>query len=586
MEYSKLVSLYEDLEKTSKRLEKTRLLYEFLKGVDVSEVQEVAYLIQGRVFPKVDETKIGMSDKLILKVIQRTTGESIKEINKLWSRKGDLGLVVDDLLKKKKQSTLFSQKLTVNKVISNIRKVADFEGKGTVDKKVSYIAELLGNASNVEAKYIVRTVLEQMRTGIQSGTLRDAIAQLAYDKLDKKKIFEEVPSEDYVDLSNPDKEKVRGVVQHAYDMLNDWGLILEMVKEKPDELFNVELEVGKPIKVMLYQKVKSIEEGFDAVGSPAMIEEKIDGFRMQIHCVKGKVKLFTRRLEEVTKQFPDVVKIVKSNVKSNDYILDTEIVGVDLETKRSIPFQQISQRIKRKYDIEKLVRDVPVCVKAFDVIELNGDNLLKIEFKERRKKLKSIVKEKKNEIELVKQIITSDVKKVEKFYNDSLIAGNEGIMMKSMDSVYKPGSRVGFGVKVKPVMETLDLVIVSATWGEGKRVKWFSSFTVACRDGSNLLEIGKVGTGIKEKPEEGVSFGELTKELKPLIIEKKGKSVRVKPSVVLEVNFEEIQKSTKYGSGYALRFPRVIRLRDDKGVSDVSSLKLVENLYGEQRGRG
>ena len=376
--------------------------------------------------------------------------------------------------------------------------------------------------------------------------------------------------------------KISEKVQHAFDVTTDFGLIAEKLKENKS-LDELSLIVGRPIKVMLYKKAKDFEDAFETVGTPAIIEPKIDGFRMQIHRKKDEIKLFTRRLEDVTKQFPDVVKVVGSNVRSKDFILDAEILGIDKKTKRAIPFQNISQRIKRKYDIEKMAKILPVVINIFDIIELNGENLLNLEFENRRKKLKAIIKEDKFKIELIEQLITSDIKKAEKYYKDCLAKGHEGVMVKNKKGVYKPGSRVGYGMKIKPVMESLDLVITKAEWGEGKRVKWLSSFTLACRDRDKLLEIGKVGTGIKEKSEEGVSFEELTEELKPLVLEEKGKTVTVKPKIIVEVNYEEIQKSTNYNSGYALRFPRVIRLRLDKGIRDISTLNEVSHFYREQK---
>jgi len=258
-------------------------------------------------------------------------------------------------------------------------------------------------------------------------------------------------------------------------------------------------------------------------------------------------------------------------------------VGIDKDTKRPVPFQKISQRIRRKYDIEKVAKELPVMINVFDVIELNGENLIKFPLEERKKRLKAVVRNKENEIEILEHILCDDLKKAEKYYLDCLDKGFEGVMMKSVEGMYKPGKRVGQGVKIKPVMEPLDLVIVEAEWGEGKRAKWLSSFTVACRDGNKFLEIGKVGTGIKEKSEEGVSYEELTNQLKKLIISEKGRAVKVKKEVVLEILYEEIQASPSYSSGFALRFPRVHMLREDKGVDEISSLEEVKKFYKDQK---
>ena len=328
-----------------------------------------------------------------------------------------------------------------------------------------------------------------------------------------------------------------------------------------------------------------IEDAFERVGKPCAFEYKYDGFRLQIHKNNNKIKLFTRRLEDVTPQFPDVVEVINDHIKANNFILDSEIIGIDPKTKKWLPFQSISQRIKRKYDIETIKKTVPVIVNLFDAIMLNDKNLLKIAFKDRRKALEKVTKQSKNKIELAAQLVTDGRKEAEDFYAEALKKGNEGVMVKNLEAPYKPGSRVGYGVKVKPVMETLDLVIVGAEWGEGKRSSWLSSFTIACQDNGEFLEIGKVGTGIKEKSEEGTSFEELTKLLKPLIINEKGKSIFVKPKIIIEINYEKIQKSPTYSSGYALRFPRLVKLRIDKGLHDVSDIEFIEQLYFSQRNR-
>ena len=249
-----------------------------------------------------------------------------------------------------------------------------------------------------------------------------------------------------------------------------------------------------------------------------------------------------------------------------------------------MPFQNISQRIKRKYDIEQLAKEVPVELNIFDILYYDGKPVINESYEKRRKIIEKIIKEKEFRIRLSEQTVTDDVEKAELFYKKSLDAGNEGIMLKSLNAPYKPGSRVGHMVKLKPVMETLDLVIVAAEWGEGKRAGWLTSFTVACydEDSDDYLEIGKFGTGIKEKEEEGTSFEELTQLIKPNIIHEKGRQVEIKPELVVEVKFEEIQKSPSYSSGYALRFPRLVRVREDRRPDEASALSQIEGMYKEQ----
>jgi DNA ligase 1 len=592
MEYSKLVEIYEKIEGTSKRLEKTHYISALLKKTDDDDIEIIMLLISGKLFPDWDETKIGMSDKLILKAINKATGADFKKIEDEWKRTGDLGLVSENLTGKKSQSTLFSGKLSVKKVFDNIRKLALLSGEGTVEKKVSLVAELLTSASPLEAKYIVRTVLEELRVGIGEGSLRDAIVWAYFDEELGLKYDKETND---ITLDDKKREKYNeavSIAQRAYDITNEFSTVAKTAKKTGlIGLLDMKLLPGKPIKVMLSQKVASVEEGFETVGTPSQIEFKYDGFRMQIHKVNGEIKIFTRRLENVTRQFPDVALAVQKHVRGDEFLIDGEAVGFDPLTGKYLPFQSISQRIRRKYDIEEVARNFPIELNLFDIIYYNGEDYSKISLDKRRMLLEKIVQPVKLKIVIAKVAYTSNVEEARSFYEDSLKAGNEGIIMKRHDSFYKPGSRVGGWVKIKPVMESLDLVIVGAEWGEGKRSGWLTSFTVALiNEYGDTLEVGKVGTGIKELESEegieGVTFDELTKLLKPLVINESGKEVKVKPKVVIEVKFEEIQKSPTYSSGYALRFPRLVRLRNDRGPDDASTLDLVEEFYLAQRGRG
>lgn len=631
MDYFVLAKIYDELESTTKRLEKTYILSEFFKKVPIDLLSEICYLVQGRVFAQWGEKKIGMSSKLIVKALMKSTGNNHDKVMQLWKKLGDLGEVGEELAKKTKQRTLFSSKLTIKKVIDNFRKLPEIEGGGSVDKKIALVSELLTSAQPLEVKYIVRTVLEDLRTGVAQGVLRDALVWAYLPKIigvfvvckTCKKIVPETKKclnckeelvvneeiklnnvleiKDIKELEKKDLNKIEYIlaekklareiyngflekVSRGFDLTTDFGLIAQILKKDGLKGLNkLKLMPGKPIKVMLYLKAKNIKDALDNVGSPAIIEPKFDGFRLQIHKLNDKVFLFTRRLENVTNQFPDVVEYVKKYVKSDDFILDAEVVGLDKNNGKILPFQNMSKRIKRKHDIKKLIKEIPVKVVVFDIMEANGDSLLNVSLEERRKKIKAIVKHKKNVFEIVDQLVSGNEEKINKFYQKALAEGHEGVMMKNVNGLYKPGSRVGFGMKIKPIMEPLDLVIVAAEWGEGKRSKWFASFTLACKKGDKFLEIGKVGTGFKEKGDEGVSFENMTKKLKPLVIEEKGRFVKVKPRVILEVNYEEIQKSISYSSGYALRFPRVIRERtDEKDVTEINSLKEVEEFYNQQ----
>jgi DNA ligase 1 len=556
MKYSHLCEIYESLEQHPSRLDKTQIIADFLAKIKHDKDKEIIYLLQGRIFPDYDERELGISEQLAIKALSKATGITENEIEKTWKKLGDLGLVAEQITSRKKQSTLSSSELTTEKVLQNLQKLPALEGKGTVDKKMSLIAELLTSSTPKEAKYIIRIILSDMRIGTGAGTIRDSIVWACFDKEDKL-AYE--------------------AVQDAYDKSTDWKLVFQQACKGIKELEKTELAPGNPVKVMLYPKVKSVEEAFERTGKPAAFEFKYDGFRVMINKEEnGKIKLFTRRLDDVSKQFPDVIKYISENIKGKSFIIDGEAVGYDPKTKKYRPFQEISQRIKRKYDIEKIEKELPVEVIIFDVLYHDGKSYLKHPFQERRELLKEIVKQQKHKTILAEQIITDNEDKARGFFEQAIKENQEGLMVKKIDAPYKPGSRIGYGYKWKPEDRDFDLVIVQAEYGTGKRAGWLTSYTVACRDGDEFLEVGKVSTGLKEKEEEGLSFKEMTKILKPLIEKEQGREVIVKPKVVVAVTFQNIQKSPTYSSGFALRFPRITALRPDRNTDDITSLREIE----------
>jgi len=573
MRYSTLAKVYEELSSTTKRLEKTAILAKFLNQIS-DEDKDILYLLLGDIYPEYDERRIGISEQLAIKALSKATGIEKKEIVNEWKKLGDLGKVAELLTSSKKQSTLQTHVLTTEKVLTNLRKLPELEGHGTVDKKIALITELLTSASPTEAKYLTRTLIGDLRVGIKESTIRESIAKAFFKYSDKQ-----------------EEKEIALKIQDAIDKSNDIAAVFEMSKKgKLKNLDAIHLEVGKPIKAMLAQKAKNITEGFKAVGKPAAIEYKYDGFRMIIHKNKEEVKLFTRSLENVTKQFPEVVEYILKNVKGNSFILDSEAVGYHKKTKVYTPFQDISQRIRRKYDIEKMQRDLPIEINVFDILFYNGKPQLQEPFKKRTELLKKILKNNPYKIIHAKQIITSSEDEAKKFYKKALADNQEGIMMKNLDAPYKPGRRVGNMLKIKPEEKDLDVVIIGAEYGRGKRSGWLSSFNIACYDKNKkeFLEIGKVSTGLKEKETEigddnTLSFEELTKLIKPYIEKEHGKNVDIKPKIVLSVTYQEIQHSPNYKSGFALRFPRFTALRPDKSPSDATSLEEVKKDFENQK---
>jgi DNA ligase-1 len=544
------------MDSTQKTLEKTDILAE-LYSESGEELPEVVLLTTGNPFPSWKNMDLGVSSKTLVKIISKATGRKEREVEKEWKEQGDLGLAAETMVENKTQQRLMTQELTVEKVTERLQKVAEMGAEGlsqsvNQDKKQKELADLISSAEPKEARYLARIIINNLRLGIGEGTIRDALAEAFFEG-------------DY-------KEEI----QRAYDFTNDFAEVAKASQKGIEEVKALELELYRPVKSMLAKKVDTIQEGFEEVGKPAAIDYKYDGMRAQIHVKDGEVKLYTRRLEDVTEQFPDAVEAVEENIEAENCIIDTELVGYDPEDGGMIPFQKLSKRIKRKYDIQKLQAEIPVAVRPFDIIYLD-EPILEKPYSERWEKLQEIVKKEEQVMEIVDHVETSDEEKVGEMQQKSLSEGHEGIMMKSVDAEYKPGNRVGYMVKLKPVMETLDLAIVGAKWSEGRRSDWLGRLYLGCYDEENdeYKEVGKMATGLTDE-----QFQEITEKLKPLIINEDGRKVDVRPEVIVEAEYEEIQESPNYSSGYALRFPRMKRFREDKEEAD--TLERVRDIYESQ----
>jgi len=564
MNYSVLAETYEKLENVSAKLKKTEILADLFKKTPSDELTKVVLLAQGVVYPKFMQQELGVANQMMMRAISKATGFKQEEIINKFKKTGDLGLVAEECIKSRKQAILLKRGLTTDKVFDNLRRLSSITGEGSQDKKLALVAELLVSASPKEAKYIVRTTLEELRIGVAEGLIRDAIFKAFLYKEGMKK---------------EEKDEIICVIENAWDLHPDYGEIAKIAKERGIKgLKNVRLELGKSIQVMLGEKAESIEDVVKEFGK-VIAEYKYDGMRCQIHKKDNKIWVFTRRLEDVTRQFPDIVELSKNGLKTRECIVEGEALAIDSKTGFPLPFQILSQRIQRKYEIEKIMKEIPVQINLFDVVYINGENLFDKPLLQRRKILEKIVRPLKGKFQLTKMIFTDYIKKLEKFYKEALDARQEGLFLKIPSSKYIFGRHVGGWYKIKPIMETLDLVILGATWGEGVRSKWLSSYVLACRepDTGEFLPVGMMGTGLTEE-----QFEDTTRKLKPLIEKEKGREVEIKPKIVVEVAFQEIQKSPKYKSGLALRFPRLIRIRSDKSADEADTLVRVEKLYKSQ----
>jgi len=622
MKYSILADVYERLEKEPSKLKKTEILSELLSQTPTELLPKVVLLASGHIFPSYSELKTGIASKMMIKAIAKATGLHKKEIVQKFKELGDLGLVAEECIKEKKQVALFKKQLTVELVFEDLQKLATLTGAESQQRKLDLIAELLVSANPKEARYIVRTVLETLRIGVAEGIVRDAIAKaffadIVWEKKRVKRILEKAKNKiivvekgllkkfgiektenkisekslsqiekmelwkpksnvDYVLLMDNKvgselKNNIISTIENAWFRHPDYGEIARIAKEKGEKaLKKVKIQLGKPIMVMLGEKAPSLEDALKKFDR-CILEYKYDGARTNIHKDGEKIWLYTRRLENVTNQFPDLVKLAKNGIKVDQCIIEGETIGMDPKTGEPIPFQKLSKRIQRKYDVAKMVKKIPIRIYLFDILYLNGKSLTDKPLKERRRLLEKSIKEIPGKFELTKSLITKDLEEAQKFYKEALKAKQEGLMIKNLDAPYQSGRRVGYMLKVKPTMESLDLAIIGAEWGTGKRAKWLGSYVLACRDPDTgkYLSCGMMGTGLTDE-----QFQQMTDRLKPLIIREKGRSVEVKPEIIVEVEYEEIQKSPHYDSGYALRFPRMKTIREEKPEpDDINRLK-------------
>ncbi len=549
--YSKMVEVYEELDSTTKRLEKTSILSIFFKEIgelDSELLPVVTLLSLGRVFPTWSEEELGIGSKLLMKAIAFVVGVKPEDVEDKQRDAGDIGKAAQELFLKKKQSTLFSRHLTIEKVQSNLIKIADISGNKAQTKKLEILRELLSSASPTEAKYITRTVIEELRVGVGEGTIRDALS-LAFG-VDK------------------------AVVERAHMLTNDLGLVAEVSKEKGVEgLQELSLNPGKPVKPMLAQLSPGIEASIVEMGW-AFCETKYDGIRVQIHRLEDDVNIFTRRLENISNAVPEIVEYIKKSLPPHNFIVEGEIIVT--RDGKPISFQYILQRVRRKYDIERMRNEVPLKLFLFDVLYYE-EPLIDAPFEKRREVLESIVNISPGKIELSKQVkVTPDsVQVAQDLFNNSIKGGHEGIMIKDPTAPYIPGIRGKKMLKFKAEPETLDLVIVGGTYGKGKRAHYIGSYLLAARDENNELRtLAHAATGLDDK-----TLQELSELSEPLITNKVGRQVKIAPHIILEIAYSEIVKSPEYESGYSLRFPVVKRIRNDLSIDDIDTVDRIDSMF-------
>lgn len=575
MLFSDFAEALAKLSETTKRLEMIDILADLFRKTDKNLIDKVVYMIQGKIHPDYMGLEIGVAEKLAARAISNVSGVSVEKIEELVSKLGDLGSAAEQLLMKKAQLTLFSEPLTVEKVYSALDRAARASGSGAQEIKLRILAGLLNQSSPLEAKFIIRLVVSTLRLGVADYTILDGLAEAFVGG----------------------KEN-REVIERAYNLSSDLGLVARVLVDKGfDELKKFGPQIGRPIRPMLAERLTIAKEVLDKIGNDVSVGYKLDGERVQIHKSGDNIMLFSRRLENITHHYPDVVRIAKESLVAERCIVEGEIVAYNPESGELLPFQELMHR-RRKYDVEKVMEEIPAMVYLFDMLVVEDVDLTNQPYLYRRSMLIKYVKENLY-VKIVPNIVTRNPEEIEVFMNQAISDGCEGVVVKDVNSVYRAGAREFSWIKLKreyrsELADTLDLVIVGAFYGKGRRTGKYGAFLLAAYDNEKDMfeSISKVGTGFKDE-----DFDMLQKLLEPYKITHKHSRIDSKiepdiwfvPSIVIEVIASEITLSPIHTAGYglikkdaglALRFPKFTgRIRDDKGPEDATTVYEVIELY-------
>src|SRR3989344_2231491 len=567
MRFSRLAEYFESIEQTSSRLEMTRILSDLFKEADRDEIAQILYLLQGRVAPLYEKVEFNMGEKMVIKASARAVGVELNVFTTLFKKKGDIGVAIEEL--KKQASTLFSKDLSILDVFNQLGRLADSSGVGSQDLKISILSGLIQELDPLSCRFVVRIPINKLRLGFSDVTILDGFSWML--KGDKS---------------------LRGVIEKAYHVRPDIGFIGKTIKESSEKgLTHVKPAVFTPILMMRAERLADPKDIFEKVPE-GIIEEKYDGFRLQIHANKSGVKLFSRSLENVTEMYPDIVLAISTEIKYKNIIIEGEAVGYSTKTGKLLPFQETVQR-KRKYDIEAKSKEIPLRLFVFDLLYLNGKSLIVEPLKHRRELLSGLVKNTaKNTLNLAPETIARAPEDIKKSFLKSIEDNLEGIMVKKPDGAYQPNARNWNWIKYKKsyatkVEDTIDCLVMGYDFGQGKRSGFgIGALLIGVYDGQKdvFKTVSKLGTGLTD-----IEWREVKKlcdqslsKKKPLnysVDKQMAVDVWVKPSIVLEIRSDEITKSPMHTAHLALRFPRLERLRDDKRPDDVTTIEEVEQLF-------
>ncbi|KKR29246.1 MAG: putative DNA ligase [Candidatus Woesebacteria bacterium GW2011_GWA1_39_8] len=569
MQISELAEFLENLEKTSSRIEMTKILAELFKKASREEIEDVVNLILGQLAPNYEGIVFNIAERMMLQAVTKAYGVGVDSVRKAYKQKGDMGDVAFVLAQSKKSKT---KKLSVRDVYNRLKTIAEDEGEGSQDRKITEVAKLLSELDGLSAKYVARIPIGKLRLGFSDKTIIDALSW----------------------MEEGDKSK-SSKLTHSYEVVPNIGKLAKLVKEKGIENVsdNVKPEIGVPVLPMLAQRVKSPEEMIKKMGK-VCVEPKFDGLRVLIHYKKLKggdlIRAFTRNLNNVYEMFPELDSIAK-HISAKSVILDSEAVGLSPDEKRIADFQTTMKR-RRKHDIAETAKNIPLRFQVFDIMFKDGINLMGEAYSKRREILEKTIKD--SNLLVVDEVVeTNDPNVINDEYRKKIAEGLEGIIVKKVDAKYIPG-RTGYRwVKMKmeatssaKLADTVDCIVMAYYVGRGKRASFgIGGFLVGIPNDEEIMTLTKIGTGLTDE-----QFRELHTRLKKLKTNKKPKEygevnrtlepdVWVTPSLVVEIAADEITKSPIHSSGYALRFPRLVKFRDDKKPADATSLTEIKKIF-------
>ncbi len=585
MKFNKLSQLFSDLESTTKRLEMIDLLSNFFEELkeegDYRDMNKIIYLLQGQLTPNIKQfPKMGLAEKMIIEALSLHSGINSKRIKEILIKQGDIGGTAEFILsRKKKQKSLFDYNkvdeisgpsLEILELYSELKKIALTEGVGSHDTKLGILRGLISKCSPLETKYLLRIITSTLRVGVQSTTIIEGLALAFTGRRDNKDIIE-----------------------RAYSLYPDLGEISRILAEQGlIEVKKIDIEYGIPILSMLASR-EIYTEFTNRLGVPFVAEYKLDGERLQIHKIGDNITLFSRRLLNISKQYPDVCKTIRESVKANKVIFEGEVVAMDHFYEKMLPFQVLSKR-RRKFDVEDISKEIPVCLFVFDLLKFGEESFVDKSLSFRRKKLEEIIDE-RDELRLVKSVLINSTEELLSFFNTARKEGNEGIMAKSIqeNSIYQAGNRGFSWLKLKSLeggklKDSVDLVLVGAFYGKGRRTGVLGTYIGAVYDQKigKFVAFTRFFSGLTDELSESLSreTAKFKVEKKPnTVICEDTPDIWFKPELVIEITGDELTKSDKFASlGYSMRFPVFQRIRQDKGPKDITTVQEIKELYETQ----